>query len=112
MSSRIIASLLLLVLGVLSPMNSTSVGQERGGKTWTILIKGFQFVPDQLEVNAGDTIVWKNEDIVPHTATAPKIFDSREIAKGHSWRYVAERKGTHHYICTYHPTMTAELTVR
>lgn len=112
MSSRITASLLLLVVGVLSPVNSAPGGPKPGGKTWTILIRGFQFVPDRLEVSAGDTIIWKNEDIVPHTATAKKIFDSREIGKGQAWRYVADRKGTHPYICTYHPTMKAELTVK
>jgi len=38
-------------------------------KTHLARIAGFQFVPNKLEVNVGDTVIWKNEDLVPHTAT-------------------------------------------
>lgn len=61
---------------------------------------------------AGDTVVWTNEDIVPHTATAKKGFDSKSIEKSGSWRFVTKQKGTYPYICTFHPTMKAELIVR
>jgi plastocyanin len=46
-----------------------------------------------LEVAAGDTVIWKNEDIVPHTATVKKVFDSKELPSGKSWSYVAHRRG-------------------
>ena len=58
-----------------------------------------------------DTVVWKNEDIVPHTATGKGVFDSQEIGSMKSWTYKTTRKGKFPYICTYHPTMSAELTV-
>lgn len=80
--------------------------------THTVLIQGFEFAPARLEVTAGDTVIWKNQDIVPHTATAQKAFDSKGIDTGKSWTYVARQKGAFPYICTYHPTMTAELIVR
>lgn len=81
-------------------------------QTHTVLIKGFQFVPENLEVAAGDTVIWKNEDIVPHTATAEKAFDSKSIEKGQSWKFVAKPKGSHAYICTYHPTMKGTLVIK
>ena len=40
------------------------------GKTHTVRIEGMKFVPERVEVAAGDTIVWTNKDIVPHTVTA------------------------------------------
>ena len=79
---------------------------------YTVLIKDFAFVPDHVTVSAGDTVVWKNEDIVPHTATAGHGFDSKTLNTGQSWSFVARKKGKYPYTCTYHPTMHAELTVQ
>lgn len=75
-------------------------------------IKDFRYVPETLTVNAGDTIVWKNEDRAPHTATAQNTFDSGTIAYGKSWTLVTDRKGTFAYVCTLHPRMQATLIVR
>jgi plastocyanin len=103
----------LLVIGVsLITLLFAAPADSAPSKTHTILIKGFQFVPERLEVSTGDTIIWKNEDIVPHTATAKKGFDSKGIEKGQSWRFVAKQKGAFQYICTFHPTMKAELVVK
>jgi len=71
------------------------------------------FIPANLEVRVGDIVVWKNEDIVSHTATSDRRgFDSGEIKAGMSWKYVASKRGSYPYICVYHPTMKAQLTVR
>ena len=112
MSPRIVLSVLVLAFAALSPLSSAPADTKPGAKTHTVLIKGFKFVPEQLEVEAGDTVIWKNEDIVPHTATAKKIFDSKKLDQGQSWSYVAKQKGRHPYICLYHPTMTGELVVK
>ena len=93
--------------GALSVLSSAP-----SGKTHTVLIKGFQFVPEHLEVEPGDTVIWNNQDIVPHTATAQKVFDSRQIDAGGSWSYTVKQKGSVRYICTFHPTMKGELVVK
>jgi plastocyanin len=107
MPIRILLSAIALALMVPGPLDSAPAGQIH-----TVLIKGFKFVPDKLEVQVGDTVIWKNEDIVPHTATAKKLFDSKKLDQGQSWSYVARQKGSHPYICLYHPTMTGELVVK
>ncbi len=83
-------------------------------KEHTINIKDFKFLPATLTVNVGDTIVWKNDDIAPHTATAKgkKPFDSGNIEPGASWSYVAKKKGTYSYYCAYHLSMKGKLVVR
>ncbi len=49
----------------------------------TVLIEGMRYQPEGLTVVAGDTVVWINRDMVPHTATsASGRFDSNEIAPG------------------------------
>jgi plastocyanin len=106
MHTRVLAPLMLLLVA-LSPIHSAPAG-----KTHTVLIKGFRFEPERLKVEAGDTVIWKNQDIVPHTATAKMFFDSKQIDAGGSWSYVVKQKGKHRYICTFHPTMKAELVVK
>jgi plastocyanin len=82
-------------------------------KTRTVTLRGMRYLPATLIVNAGDTVVWKNEDVVPHTATARnKSFDSGTIEPGASWSYAANRKGTYFYYCAFHPNTKGKLIVR
>jgi len=81
-------------------------------QTHTITIEAMQFQPASLTVHRGDRIVWRNTDLVPHTATARGTFDSGSIAPGASWAYVAEKAGALSYVCTFHPTMKATLAVQ
>ena len=82
-------------------------------KTHTITIEGMRFKPEVLTVSRGDTIVWVNRDMVPHTATSKAGgFDSQTIRADESWKYAAATKGDFAYICTFHPAMTATLRVR
>jgi plastocyanin len=87
--------------------------QKPAAQTHTVVISGFKFQPDVLVVNVGDTIEWKNADIVPHTATAvDKSFNSGSIKPGATWKFVAKQAGTFNYACTPHPNMHAKLIVR
>jgi plastocyanin len=82
-------------------------------RTHTVALRGMKNVPATLTVNVGDTVIWKNEDVVPHTATdRGKHFDSGSIEPGGSWSYVANRKGTYFYYCAYHPNTKGKLVVR
>ena len=86
-------------------------------KMVTVTIRSFKFEPATVTVNVGDIVEWKNDDIVPHTATADgeaqkPAFDSGTIQTGATWRYVARNKGTYNYTCTLHPNMKGELIVQ
>ena len=81
----------------------------------SVVIRGFRFDPETVTVNQGDTVEWKNDDIVPHTATeavSKPSFDSGTIQTGSAWRYVARNKGTYNYTCTLHPNMEGKLIVQ
>jgi plastocyanin len=78
----------------------------------TILIKGLQFIPAELQVHVGDTVIWTNADIVPHTIRASKAFDSKNLSAGQSWQWVAQKTGHFNYACAYHPTMLGTLSVQ
>ena len=80
--------------------------------THTVTIDASRFEPEISTVSAGDTVGWINKDIIPHTASSQAGgFDSRTIAPGKSWKYIAMRAGELPYVCTFHPTMKATLRV-
>lgn len=81
-------------------------------KTHTVIIEGMKFTPEKLTVSEGDTIEWQNKDFFPHTATTINGFDSKDIKSNASWKYVASKKGEFDYVCRYHPTMKAHVTVK
>lgn len=93
------------------PASAAANGTEQA-KLQTVLIKGFKFEPETVTVNVGDTVEWKNADIVPHTATAAGEFDSKNIRPGGAWKFVAKHKGRFNYICTLHPNMKGKLMVQ
>ena len=80
--------------------------------------------PDPAEVPAGNSIVWNNEDTVPHTSTSgtgpqdpasAQLFDTSIINGGEESTPVqiqgASEGQTIPYYCIVHPYMTAELTI-
>jgi plastocyanin len=101
-----LAAALGLMLGIIGP----SVAAQP--KTHTVTMEGMRFQPEVLAVVPGDTIVWVNKDLVPHTATS-KIggFDSNAILASESWTYTVRKKGDFAYICTFHPAMKGMLRV-
>src|ERR687895_598863 len=80
--------------------------------------------PDPAEVPAGNSIVWNNEDTVPHTSTSgtgpqdpasAQLFDTSIINGGEESTPVqiqgASEGQTIPYYCIVHPYMTAEVTI-
>lgn len=92
---------------------SSCSSKTREPETHQIDIRAMQFVPAELEVAVGDTVVWTNSDVLPHTVTSssPSVatFDSQAINSKQQWRYKVTTVGEHAYVCTYHPTMRAKL---
>jgi plastocyanin len=77
-----------------------------------IAIRNFKFVPDTLRISEGDTVVVRNEDFVPHTATdVGKKWDSGTMGPNASWTGSAFPKGAYAYVCTLHPSMKGYLLV-
>ncbi|MEO7710658.1 MAG: cupredoxin family copper-binding protein [Caldimonas sp.] len=90
---------------------SSDASGADGVRTHEIVIQALQYRPETLKVRRGDVVVWVNKDPFPHTATAPKDFDSGSIAADGSWRFTASRAGVLPYICTLHPNMKGTLQV-
>lgn len=85
------------------------------------------FEPDRIEVDAGTTITWVNEDPGAHTVTSGTVedgassvtpdpdgvFDSGELATDESFEHVFDEPGTYSFYCELHPaTMRGVVEVR
>lgn len=94
--------------------------------TSDVVIELVAFQPEQLEVQAGSTVTWRNRDPGAHTVTSGVVvqggagvtqepdgaFDSGEIAKGEAFQRVFDEPGTYPYFCSFHPaTMRGEIRV-
>ena len=84
-----------------------------GPRRHVVEMKDFQFKPLVLRVAAGDTVVFENRDIAPHTATAAdSAWDSGNIAAKARWTMVARKRGEQEFTCVYHSNMKGKLVVR
>jgi plastocyanin len=104
----------MMAMAVLTVSCSTGSRPTAAPQTRIVEIRASKFVPDTLTVNVGDTVEFKNSDIVPHTATtiAPAVFDSGRIGVGKSWKYAAGKKGVYEYECSFHPNMQGKIVVQ
>jgi len=93
---------------VVSPVR----GQASAPKVHHVEISGFKFTPELVAVRPGDTIIWTNQDIAPHTATAlDNSWDTGTIANGKSKGILITKKFVPDYFCRFHPQMQAKLQV-
>ncbi len=72
----------------------------------TIEIRQLRFEPERLVVQPGDTVLWINRDVVPHTvAPLDESWSSDEMVRGQTFRWIAHATTTLEYFCEYHPNM-------
>ena len=78
---------------------------------YTVSIQKMKFGPAPDNLHVGDVIVWRNDDILRHTATArDKSFDVD--LPPHSQKQITLTKaGTFAFYCKFHPGMTGTLAV-
>ena len=84
-----------------------------GSLTVRATMKNLAFIPRRLEIVAGTTVVWKNDDPLDHTVIAEdKSFDSGLIRSGAAWQRTFSRPGTYQITCTPHPFMKVTVVVK
>lgn len=105
-------SLTAVSCGAAETPTPESQSVETTSTTHVVEIRQFKFVPQTLTVKKGDVIIWRNLDVVPHTASAEaRQWDSGNLGKDAEWTLVAGVVGEADYICAYHPTMKGTIIV-
>lgn len=84
-----------------------------GPTTHQVAISGFRFVPANLEVAVGDTVVWTNDDSASHTvdSTDGGPLDSGTLRQGDTFQFTFTSEGTFPYQCDLHPSMQGQIIV-
>ena len=99
-----------LLLAGLAAAAACAAGPVLAQTTHRVEIRQFAFVPETLAVSVGDTVVWENQDLVPHTATAVD-WGSGRLNRGDAWSLEVLAPGEVDYACRFHPMMRARLIV-
>jgi plastocyanin len=82
------------------------------------------FNPSPLSVKAGDTVIWRNDDVEIHTVTSSgnssstfamtnknRELDSGPLNPRQTFKHTFEKPGNYNYFCMIHPSMTGEVVV-
>lgn len=74
------------------------------------------FSPDNIVIKKGETVMWVNNDNVPHLlASVPVIgmqgIFSPNIDPGQSWKFTFDKPGEYYYVCFIHKVMYGKITV-
>ncbi len=79
----------------------------------SVSIKDMAFSPATLNVTAGTTVTWTNNDAITHTVTADDAsFDSGNVAAGATFTHKFTAAATVSYHCKIHAGMTASVVVK
>ena len=103
-------SLLLAILFI--SVSEPFFAQKQQTKTYIIEIKKMKFIPQELILNKGDTVIWINKDFFSHDVTElkNKEWSSSEMEKGASWKKVITKSAD--YYCSLHVVMKGSLLVK
>jgi plastocyanin len=65
------------------------------------MVKSYRFDPKTIEIRAGETVTWTNEDNFTHTVEVDGQEDHK-VDQGDSFEIKFDTPGTYHYVCTLH----------
>ena len=76
------------------------------------MAKSYRFDPKTIEIEAGQSVTWTNEDNFTHTVQVDGQEDHK-VERGESVSIAFDKPGTYHYVCTLHSQdMDGEVTVK
>ena len=77
------------------------------------------YLPLNLETPVGTTVVWANEDTVPHTVQSQDefgkviaLFNSAPLNTGDRFEFTFEEAGVYNYFCSFHPWRVGVVTIK
>jgi len=65
------------------------------------MAKSYRFDPGTIQIKAGDTVTWTNNDNFTHTVKVDGQ-DDHKVGRGESVSITFDKPGKYHYVCTLH----------
>jgi plastocyanin len=107
----------LAALGSVALLGALGCGGSEGSSgpvatTEVTMAKSYRFDPKTIEVEAGATVTWRNEDNFTHTVQVDGQED-HTVGRGESISIAFDAPGTYRYVCTLHEQdMDGEVIVK
>jgi plastocyanin len=94
---------------LLAAVVCATAAAQASAATIEVKMTNVAFEPATVAAKVGDTIVWTNNDIFAHTATArDKSWDLNALPKK-AVTFMVKKAGTIEYYCRYHPNMVGHI---
>jgi plastocyanin len=108
---------LILILTACAKQSTTGQVTQTppsGGATYNIAISNFAFSPSDQTIRVGDTVVWTNNDPLPHSVTSDSgsELSSSDLSTGRTYSHTFNTPGVFTYHCGVHPNMKGQITVQ
>jgi len=95
------------------PSDTTTGSSGQQGAADEVTIADFAFDPAEIEVAAGATITWTNEDSATHTVESDdETLMSGDLDNGATYEMTFDEPGTYQYVCGIHPNMEGTVIVK
>jgi plastocyanin len=114
-SGLLTAVVLAGVLLLAGPLGTTVNAQQPAATAMDVKIDNFSFSPATLTIAVGTTVMWTNQDDIPHTVVStddPRAFRSKVLDTDEKFSYTFTKAGTFAYFCSVHPKMTGTVVVK
>lgn len=116
-SSLIILTCVFFLNGCSTPSEENNTpAQAPAEKTapslYIVQIEQMKFLPADITIHAGDTVMWINNDMVAHDITEEKSksWSSSLLQPGKSWKLVPKESAD--YYCSIHAVMKGSFAIK
>jgi plastocyanin len=110
--TRILSPAVAAAVLVAAGCGGSGGSSEPVATTQVRMAKSYKFEPKAIQIDAGDTVTWTNDDNFTHTVQVDGRED-HEVDRGASVSITFDTPGTYHYVCTLHERdMDGEVVVR
>jgi plastocyanin len=106
---------LTALFGVLAsaPCLAQDASNAGAGPVATVSMDHNTFIPGEITVVPGTTVIWINNEAMPHTVVdANKGFRSKTLVKDAKFSFTFTSPGDYSYLCSIHPNMKGKVTVK
>jgi plastocyanin len=109
---RLLLPVAALAALVAAGCGSAGVSGPAEKTTEVTMAKSYRFDPERIEIRAGQTVTWTNEDNFTHTVQVEGQGDHK-VEQGESVSITFDEPGTYQYVCTLHALdMEGEVIVK
>lgn len=79
-----------------------------------VRLKNYLMTPSSLEINVGDTVIWRNyqESSVLALTSREHLFEDQRLAYGNTMEYMFNKPGSYNFSVKGYPKMQTTITVK